>query len=320
MTVVVKMSPEKPNRPRRRRLKYIAVLPTMLTLGNLLCGFAAIHFALRAMVAAGAGVQAAEDATLSSQFVERLLPSFLSIGAVLIFLGMLFDMLDGLAARLANKVSAFGAQIDSLADVVSFGVAPAILAIAMVMREWSYHSVVSPLSGRPAGRAIWICAAAYAICAAIRLARYNVEQMRDTTHRNFHGLPSPGAAAVLAALLTLHEHTTELVQSIIVWSLPVTMLGCAFLMISRIPYNRITETYLFGRRPFNHVALLLVFLIVFFSFMTETLAVACMAYALYGPVAWLLGRSEPEEDAPVTEGAADPSPSLSESTKEQKSG
>ncbi len=315
MTLVLKMSPDGPKRPRRRRLKYISVLPTMLTLGNLLCGFAAIHFAMRAMHAAGAGIGADAAETLSNEFVERLLPSFLSIGALLIFLGMLLDMLDGLAARLVNKVSAFGAEIDSLADVVSFGVAPAILAIAMVMREWEFHSVVSPLSGRLAGRAIWICAAAYAICAAIRLARFNVEHARDTTHRNFHGLPSPGAAAVMASLLTLHEHTSLMVQSLIVWALPIVMVSAGFLMISRIPYDRITEVYLIRRKPFNHVVLLVLFLIVFFSFMTETIATLCIAYALYGPARWMLGRSQPEFDEPEDDDIAP-----AESTKEQKSG
>lgn len=319
MSMVVKMSPDGPKRPRKRRLKYIAVLPTMLTLGNLLCGFAAIHFAMRAMFAAGAGIDASADDTLSNEFVERMLPSFLSIGAMLIFVGMVCDMLDGLAARLTDKVSAFGAQIDSLADVVSFGVAPAILAIAMVTREWQYQSIVSPFSEYPAGRAIWICAAAYAICAAIRLARFNVEHASDTTHRNFNGFPSPGAAAVIASLLTLHEHTTVTIQSIIVWALPIVMLSSGFLMISRIPYDRITEVYLVRQKPFNHVIILVLFLIVFFAFMTETLAVLCVAYALYGPVRWLFGWSKTESEA--DEDDSDENAAMSEfMTKEQKSG
>ena len=79
MPVVLKMSDESPQRPRRRRLRYIAVLPTLVTLGNLVCGFAAIHFGLRAMYAAGAGVDSSLEQTLDSQMDERMLPSFLSI-------------------------------------------------------------------------------------------------------------------------------------------------------------------------------------------------------------------------------------------------
>jgi CDP-diacylglycerol---serine O-phosphatidyltransferase len=257
----------------------------MLTMGNLFCGFAAVHFALRAMFAAGAEIDASADITLSSALVERMLPSFLAIGAMLIFLGMLFDMLDGLAARLTNQVSAFGAQADSLADVVTFGVAPAILAVALMMRELHADQVmVTPTSEHVLGRVLWVCAAAYCICTAIRLARFNVEHAReDTEHRSFHGLPSPGAAAVLASVVMLHEHAGPVARNILVWMLPVVSLGCGFLMISRVPYERITQVYLVGRRPFNHVAMLMVVLIVFWAYKPQTLAVLCALYALSGP-------------------------------------
>ncbi len=294
MTVLLKMSDDpapRPRRRRRRRLRYIAVLPTLLTLGNLVCGFSAVYFGLRAMFAAGAGIPASMDATLDSQVMERMLPSFLAIGAMLIFLGMVFDMLDGLAARLADNASAFGAQIDSLADVVSFGVAPPMLVIAMIMRELNAEVVVGPLSAHAMGRAIWVCSAAYCICAAVRLARFNVEHARaDHSHRTFHGLPSPGAAAGVASLIMLHEHAGAGFSALLIWVLPLVTLGSGFLMISRIRYERITQAYLVKRRPFEHIIAFLVVFVVFWSYKAPTLAVLCCAYAMSGPAIHMVRR------------------------------
>lgn len=292
MRPIVKMPQDSPARPRRRRLRYIAVLPTVITLGNLVCGFSAIHFALREMLLAGAGISPAVDATLQSQLMERLLPSFLSIGAMLIFVGMLFDMLDGLAARLTHKVSEFGTQIDSLSDVVTFGVAPAILTVAAMMREWHSESViVTPLSEHAIGRAMWVSAAAYCVCASIRLARFNVEhEIDDPAHRSFRGLPSPGAAAVMASLLMLHEHSGSTVRSVLLCSLPVICLACALLMTSRIRYERVTQGYLVRKRPFEHLMILVAVFVVFWSYKAQTLAVVCCLYAASGPVGAVVNR------------------------------
>ena len=279
---------------RRRRLKYIAVLPSLVTLGNLVCGFAAIHFALRAMFAAGAGLVAPTGVTMDNHIVERLLPSFLAIGAMLVFAGMVLDMLDGLVARLTHKTSEFGAQVDSLADVVTFGVAPAILVIALMMREWHSEAVlVTPLSEQPLGRAMWVCAAAYCICTAVRLARFNVEHgQAGVNNRSFQGLPSPGAAAVVASLITLHEHggLTIAGVNVVLYVLPIVVLGCGFLMISRIRYERITHLYLIGRRPFKHLPLVVALFVLFISYKAQTLAVLCCLYALSGPIMMLVTR------------------------------
>lgn len=291
MATIFKMPEDSPQRPRRRRLRYIAVLPTLLTLGNLLCGFSAIHFGLRAMIAAGAGIDASVDATLNSEMVERMLPSFLSIGAMLVFIGMLLDMLDGVAARLTNNASEFGTQVDSLADVVTFGVAPAILVVALMMREWHGELVVTPMSAHAGGRLMWVCAAAYCICAAVRLARYNVEhEMPEFSHRTFRGLPSPGAAAVVASLVMLHEHVGATFRNPLLFALPVITLGTGFLMISRIRYERITQVYLVRRRPFEHLIALVVVFVVFLSYKAQTLAMLCCLYALSGPGLTLFRR------------------------------
>jgi CDP-diacylglycerol--serine O-phosphatidyltransferase len=307
MTIVFKMNQDARKRPRRKRLRLIPVLPTMLTLGNLLCGFAAIHFALRAMYAAGAGEDPAIQWTLDNQRIERLLPSFFAIGAVLIFVGMIFDLLDGFAARLTNMTSEFGAQVDSLADVVTFGVAPAILVIALMLQAWSPEQVIiTPHSEQLIGRLMWVCAAVYTLCAAVRLARFNVEQGQvDVSNRSFRGLPSPGAAAVVASLITLHEQTPTIANAVLL-CLPVVTLICGMLMVSRIRYERLTHSYLIRHRPFD--------IVVFLAFKAETLAVLCVGYALSGPVMSIVRRLR-ARPSPIPAQLAPKSDNNSDSTK-----
>ena len=295
MSNILKMPDDKPRRPRRRRLRYVVVLPTLLTLGNLVCGFAAVHFGLRAMYAAGAGISSSADATLNSQLVERMLPSFLSIGAMLVFLGMVFDMLDGLAARMTKQTTEFGAEIDSLADVVTFGVAPAVLAVSLMMREWRSEYIVTPLSEHLIGRLMWVCAAVYCICAAVRLAHYNVEQAASgAAHFSFRGLPSPGAAAVVCSIVTLHEHlASESVRFTLLCSLPAIAVSLAYLMVSRVRYERLTHSYLTRRRPFEHIILVLLVFAVFLTYKAQTLAALCLLYAFSGPARALYLRFRP---------------------------
>lgn len=156
-------------RVRLRRLREVPVLPTLLTSGNLACGVTAIFCA-------------------ASQH------DLLFTGAVLIFAAMICDMLDGKVARMTGTTGQFGVELDSLADVVSFGVAPAILVHRTVLGEnptrvWGEGETL-----------IWSIAVVYAVFTAIRLARYNVEKDDDAAETEaFIGLPSPGAAAVLCA-------------------------------------------------------------------------------------------------------------------------
>ena len=158
-----------------RPLRTIPVLPTMFTLGNLVCGFFSI------VVAANVGRP--EDAILSPVETTHLM-----ISGWLIFLAMIFDALDGQVARLSNTTSDFGAQLDSLCDLVTFGVAPAFLFVKMC-----------PLAEVDHSRRVWIIAATFVACAAMRLARFNVETSDDTEdHMYFSGLPSPAAAASIA--------------------------------------------------------------------------------------------------------------------------
>ena len=159
-----------------RPIRTISVFPTLLTLGNLICGFFAIVVAARIEkpmpIVSGVDIVDTDNVMLSGW---------------LIFVAMVFDGLDGYVARLARTSSDFGAQLDSLCDVVSFGVAPGFLLVKMCPQFTLVHN-----------QAVWIIAAAFAACAALRLARFNVETSDDDDHLYFSGLPSPAAAAVIA--------------------------------------------------------------------------------------------------------------------------
>ncbi|HKW58048.1 MAG TPA: phosphatidylcholine/phosphatidylserine synthase [Candidatus Acidoferrum sp.] len=158
--------------PKRRR--GIFLLPALMTSANLLCGYYAVVAAL---------IGGADD---------------LDRAAKAIGLAILFDSLDGRLARLTGTNTEFGVQFDSLADVVSFGIAPAILAYA-----WGFRSV-SSMSGEALhelGKFAWVCCLGFLICCAWRLARFNVQGMAPGSSKYFVGMPTPAAAGVLASLV-----------------------------------------------------------------------------------------------------------------------
>jgi CDP-diacylglycerol---serine O-phosphatidyltransferase len=268
-----------------RPIRTISVFPTLLTLGNLICGFFAVVVAARIE----------KPVTLAE--IEAIDTMNVMYSGCLIFVAMIFDGLDGYVARLARSASDFGAQLDSLCDVVSFGVAPGFLLVKMCPRFTYFHS-----------QTVWIIAAAFAACAALRLARFNVETSDDDDHLYFSGLPSPAAAAVIAgfaiAFYTLRQAANPLIfadriDSFLQAILPFFGLLVALLMVSRIRYPHIPNRVLRGQRSFGHVvAVLFCFVALMVVRGYAALIVAC-AFALYGPVhvAWekWVKRKPPEE-------------------------
>ena len=212
-----------------------AVLPTLLTLGNAVCGFGAI--------------------TLASRGADPGGPLFAA--AALIFLAMAFDLLDGTAARWADRATPFGAQLDSLCDAISFGAAPALLVFQFCL----------PLGWPP--RLLWPLAALYVACTVLRLARFNVEVEAEAVKpRTFRGLPSPAAAGTVASfplmvyglgeLATPGRHPAWDVLSgwLTLWTgrvLPAVALAVACLMVSGIPYAHLARHTLRGRRTGRQV-------------------------------------------------------------------
>jgi len=233
-------------RVRRQRLKYITILPSLITILNGVCGFAAIVFA-------------GKGAKLGLGWL-----SYFAMSGYMVLLAMIADMLDGRLARMHQSTSSFGGQLDSLCDIISFGVAPAFLMLKVLEYRLAGLAGLNPVVETFLERFIWVAAAGYISCAAIRLARFNVENEEDeSAHMSFVGLPSPAAAGVIVSLIILHQETLPSLN-IIIYVLPFTALSVAVLMVSRIRYPHILNQYLKGRKPFEYlirVLLLLAFVI-----------------------------------------------------------
>lgn len=285
-------------RSRERILKTVGVLPSLATLGNLTCGLGAIYLCMLSAQAAAAPVTATEDAP---EKVIALFSTYLSAAACFLILGMFFDAIDGRLARLARKTSEFGAQLDSLADIVSFGVAPACLVLMIAKPAIFSEMVALTRLERAYWRAEWVMAAVYVCCTAMRLARFNVENEEDeSAHMDFRGLPSPGAAGAIIAAVLLHEHLLptlvhakwlDLIQRM----MPPFALVLGLLMVSPFRYPHMVNAVLRGRRPFWQVVSIVIVLLIALVVDPEiTLAIGTAAYALYGPIragiAKMLGR------------------------------
>jgi CDP-diacylglycerol--serine O-phosphatidyltransferase len=196
----------------------IYLLPNLMTAGNLFCGFAAsLKIVESAMVFAVQGNSPIDLADASRQIHYAIW---------LILASCIFDLLDGRLARLGGSESPFGREFDSLADIVSFGVAPALMVYKIVLYEF-------PRTG-------WIIASIYLVCGALRLARFNCLAAMDSAsaNREFTGFPIPAAAGMIAsltlAMLFLDERQHSLGPS--KWVLPPLMLFLSWMMFSKFKY------------------------------------------------------------------------------------
>lgn len=273
---------ESPRAMRRRRAarRTMSVLPTLCTLGNLLCGFLSIFIASRPPEMEG-------------------LPwnwSPLTLSAALIFLGMAFDGLDGWVARRTHSTSNLGEQLDSMADMVTFGAAPAFMAVQLVGVQLPFISGTDDMFSR----LTLLIAGIYVACAALRLARFNVEVSLPTEkdHLSFKGLPSPGAAGTVASFVLLHQHfLRHAAQSSYPWAVPASrtamvalMMIAAVAMVSRLRYAHIVNRYLRGRVRFRRVAMGVIFGMFAFLHPQGALATGFGVYAASAPAIWLMGR------------------------------
>ncbi|HTV48205.1 MAG TPA: CDP-alcohol phosphatidyltransferase family protein [Phycisphaerae bacterium] len=303
---------EPPLQPAQRKRRSISVLPTLLTLGNLLCGFAALVYTSADVPAGALGV----------------LPFNFSLAAYLIFAAMVCDMLDGSLARLARSTSDFGAELDSLADVVSFGIVPAFLSLKVIFYllsagDTGMPAIVGPMAENLEGRFCWVAAAIYVACTALRLARFNTSNTHDPdSHMIFLGLPSPGAAGVLAASViffgaiqagsphvlpfNVPPGVVMFCKSVFPYALPLITLLLSALMVSRISYDHVINQYLRRYRPFAHVVRLVVFLLLALWLVLWQpqlmVLVVIYLYAFFPPVRALwrkLWHKEPMEEPEI---------------------
>lgn len=224
--------------------KGIYILPSLFTTGNVFCGFYAFI------------------AVLNEDFY---------FAAWAIFVAIVFDALDGRVARLTKTTSAFGVQYDSLADVISFGMAPAFLAYSWVLK--------------PFDRLGWMAAFLFLLCGALRLARFNVTKP-DISGNHFIGLPIPAAAAVIASIVIAFEDIFAIRLDPIIMVCVVYLL--AFLMVSNIQYPAFKKFEFKRRVTFTRFLFVILFLYVFATIPRVSLFVLSLLYTLSGPVLALI--------------------------------
>lgn len=207
---------------RDSRRRALAALPSLFTLLNMLCGFACILVSIRGDY---------------------------SLGAVLVGCAIVLDITDGAVARLVGSVTPFGLQFDSLADLVSFGMAPAVLAFTWAMSD------VHPLG--------WLACFVWLAAAAVRLARFNVTIDPRADKRFFIGLPSPGAAGVVIA--SVFTFSAPLSADNRLWALLVVLVP-AVLMVTSIRFRSFRSLVSPGGKPYLLIGLVLVLTVGFATF------------------------------------------------------
>lgn len=253
-------------RVRRQRVKYITVLPSLITILNGVFGFTAIVYAAKAGDAPGAHM------------------SHFAIAGYMVLMAMFADMLDGRLARMSQSTSSFGGQLDSLCDLVSFGVAPAFLMLKLIESEFA---LTGDLHTNILHRFVWLAAVVYISCAAIRLARFNVENdENEAAHMSFAGLPSPAAAGVLVSLVIFHEEELPAVTPL-VYALPFFAIATGLLMVSRIRYPHIVNVYLRGKQPFDFLIRVLLFLAMVICLKQTAIFLIFAIYAGGSALKWL---------------------------------
>ncbi len=235
-------------------------LPNMFTLAALFSGFYAI--------------------------VQAMNESF-EMAAIAIFAAMVLDGLDGRVARMTRTQSDFGAELDSLSDMVSFGVAPALVVYTWALRDFAFSQTVPLLGPWLSTRLGWIAAFIYCACAALRLARFNTN-IDIVDKRYFQGLPSPAAACVLAGLVwALNEYQIKGVDvKWLAWGLTVFT---GLTMVTNVKFYSGKDINLRKSVPFSAlvgIAMGFVFLIVSANTLPEMLFAVFVLYLLSGYVLW----------------------------------
>jgi CDP-diacylglycerol---serine O-phosphatidyltransferase len=281
-------------------IRAIAVLPTLFTLGNLVCGFFAIVVLSRIEKPANEKFEPATRIELKLKSAEELKESAkellgsddpthnLMLCGALILLAMLFDAIDGQVARITRGVSDFGAQLDSLCDLVSFGLAPAILLVKLCPQFTYRHS-----------DAIWSVAALFACCAALRLARFNVETDQDDEHTMFAGLPTPAAAAAIGSFAILsyslrNEWAVDAHANFQIYDwwmqrlVPMFAIVISVLMVSRIPYPHPLTQFVRGQRTFAQLVGIVFALMAIIVVKNYAIPLLCVLFVCWPPVrfAW----------------------------------
>jgi CDP-diacylglycerol--serine O-phosphatidyltransferase len=270
------------------RTPKIYLLPNLMTAGNLFCGFTATLKILE-----GALLQVSNPDAAGDLFHTAI---WFILGACF------FDLLDGRLARLGGHESAFGREFDSLADIVSFGVAPALMVYRVVLKEFP--------------RACWIIAFVYLACGALRLARFNTMAAKSETNggeneKNFTGFPIPAAAGLIASITLFMLWLAEGEHYLGKWKfvLPPLMLFLSFMMFSRFQYPSFKALNWKTKKSiprFLIIILILVFTWLYYEWMPAVLFLAYLLYGFLRP--WLSREWQREIEEEIGEEAVEETP------------
>jgi CDP-diacylglycerol--serine O-phosphatidyltransferase len=251
----------------------IYFLPNLMTAGNLFCGFVAVIHCIQARLA---------ETVPTGEYLNQSSAGHYTQAVWFIFFAAGFDMLDGRLARMGGRESLFGAEFDSLADIISFGIAPALMVFFLIL---------SPTQGYEIFRNIgWFLGFIYLLCAAVRLARFNVitnpllHTHKKELNRDFVGLPVPAAAATVASLVLFLLHLSATDKSLRLWALalPPLMLLIAILMVSTVRYPSGKNLDLQTKTRLQPFVVFLV--VIFFGVLFKEIALlcCCLGYIFYG--------------------------------------
>jgi len=234
-----------PLKPRRGIARGVVIFPSLITASAMFLGFYSIILTLR--------------------YVEGIRDADLSIAVYAIVVAGILDNLDGRIARLMKAESAFGLQFDSIADMVSFGVAPAVMSYGFALIELKRWG--------------WLGAFMFLTCAAIRLARFNVMTAEAPSRKYFKGLSSPVAAGGLGVtLLMMREY---LIEDYFLVAALIATVGIALLMVSNVRFRSFKDLN-FKRQPIQYFLIALLLLVVLIEFGTEALFFVFVIYLLSG--------------------------------------
>ena len=250
------------DRPLRRRFRRgVSLLPGLLTIGNMFCGYTCIIYTMR------------NEYHMAAPFIG---------------FAIVLDMLDGRIARLTGTASEFGGELDSLADVVSFGMAPALLAFS-----WGLA---------PLGRLGWAAGFVYVTAAALRLARFNIQSAAGGDKRYFAGLPSPAAAAVLASTVFAYPPGFSDYRA----ALPALamVLVPAVLMVSTVRFRSFKTIDLQIRRPYSVLLLFAAGIMLVVTHIQITLVALAYTYLVSAFVGMLIARIRHRGDTAGVDGRA----------------
>jgi CDP-diacylglycerol---serine O-phosphatidyltransferase len=288
--------PRAPDRPDPQNPYHVTqasriyFLPNLMTAGNLFCGFMAVINCIQARLA---------ETSLDGEYLDGSPTDHYRMAVWFILGAAAFDTLDGRLARMGGRESLFGAEFDSLADVISFGIAPALLM---------FFFIISPTQGIMWFRNVgWFVGFVYLLCAAMRLARYNVITnpllYRDDmeTTKDFVGLPVPAAAGTVAALVFFLTQLVESDKSLDHWALalPFLMMLIAFLMVSNVRYPSGKKLDLQTTTQMGHFILFLVVVGLIIVLKEIAMLLMTLGYIFYGLFQHIkMRRAEREKSNP----------------------